>query len=52
MKKMKPIKLRIPIPKIGVIVHKPKKGKGSYSRKSINTFYDRDGPISRPFPAI
>ena len=29
----KKIKIRVPVAKTGVIVHKPKKGKGSYKRK-------------------
>lgn len=32
-KKKGPIKIRIPLPKIGSICHKQKKGKGSYNRK-------------------
>jgi len=28
------ITVRIPVSKIGVITHKPKKGKGSYTRKT------------------
>lgn len=30
------VKTRIPVSRIGVVCHKPKKGKGSYSRKKKN----------------
>ena len=30
------VKTRIPVSRIGSICHKPKKGKGSYSRKNKN----------------